>query len=416
MIRPPQNSNNNEQRSIIGGTAIIAGTAIGAGMFSLPVVSAGMGFLWAELCLVFTWFCMAHTALLILETNLNFPPGASFDTLVGQTLGPRWNLLNNLTLMFVLYILCYAFISGGGSMVTQTLHAGMDVDIAPMVSGLLFSALTALIVWIGTRAVSRITATIVAGMVISFTLSIGQLISGITPALLLDVQPDYLLYSFAALPTCLAAFGFHGNVPSLVKFYGTDPGRVSKCLIYGSLLALAVYTVWQAATLGQIPRNEFAEIIAQGGNIGPMVAAISGHHQTGMVLGLLNTFANLAVISSFIGGSLGLFDFVADKFKFADDYPGRLKSAAVTFLPPTVASMFFPDGFIIAIGFAGLAGTVFVILIPGMAAKASRRKLGNPLFRVWGGNTLIYFLFAYGALIASCHILGLTGLLPVFGR
>jgi tryptophan-specific transport protein len=177
-----------------------------------------------------------------------------------------------------------------------------------------------------------------------------------------------------------------------------------------------VYAVWQAVTLGQIPREEFTRIIAKGGNIGHMVAAISNHQKTGIVMGLLNTFANLAVISSFLGGSLGLFNFIADKFGFADDYPGRLKSAALTFLPPTIASMFFPNGFIVAIGYAGLAATIFVIIIPATAARASRKNLGNPLFRVWGGNSLIYLMYAYGVLIAACHLLASFGSLPVYGH
>jgi len=404
------------QPSIIGGTAIIAGTAIGAGMFSLPVASAGMGFCWALLCLTVTAFFMLHSALMILEINLHYPPGASFDTFIGGTLGPRWNALNNLMLVFVLYILSYAFISGGGSSVSQALHSLFDFELAPVISGLLFSSAIALIVWIGTRTVSRIMAVIIAGMVLSFAWSIAQLFAGITPALLLDVKPGYLVYTFAALPIYLAAFGYHGNVPSLVEYYGKNPVKVSKCLIFGTLLSLLVYIVWQAVTLGQIPREEFTQIIAKGGNIGHMVAAISNHQKTGIVMGLLNTFANLAVISSFLGGSLGLFSFIADKFGFADDHLGRLKSLALTFLPPTVASMFFPNGFIIAIGYAGLAATVFVIIIPATAVKASRKNLGNPLFRVWGGDSLIYLMYAYGVLIAGCHLLASFGSLPVYGR
>ncbi len=402
--------------SLIGGTAIVTGTVIGAGMFSLPVVSAGMGFLWSFMWLALTGFCMLHTALLILETNLNYEPGASFDTFIGQTLGPRWNMLNNVMLVFVLYVLCYAFISGGASSAAQTLRASMNLDLSPVVSVVLYSLLVAVIVWIGTSTVSRVTTVIVVGMVVSFALSIAQLMSGTTPALLLDVKTDYFVYSFAALPVYLASFGFHTNVPSLLKFYGKEPAAISKCLVYGTVISLGVYTVWQAVTLGQIPRDEWQPIIEQGGNIGPMVAAISGQDKTGMLMPLLTTFANLAVISSFLGGALGLFDFVADACGFKDDHFGRLKSTALTFLPPTVICMLFPNGFILAIGFVGLAAVVFAIIIPVKAAKVSRQKLGNPLFRVWGGNALLYFLLGYGVLVATCHILGLTGQLPEFGR
>jgi tryptophan-specific transport protein len=182
------------------------------------------------------------------------------------------------------------------------------------------------------------------------------------------------------------------------------------------MISLAVYTVWQAVTLGQIPRDGWMPIIEQGGNIGPMVAAISGQDKTGIVMPLLTTFANLAVISSFLGGALGLFDFIADACGFKDDYFGRLKSTALTFLPPTIICMFFPNGFILAIGFVGLAAVVFAIIIPVRAAQVSRLKFGNPLFRVWGGNGLLYFLLGYGALVAICHILGLAGQLPLFGQ
>jgi tryptophan-specific transport protein len=416
MTQIHQHSDIPRRPSIVGGTAIIAGTVIGAGMFSLPVVSAGMGFLWSFVWLALTGFCMLHTALLILETNLNFAPGSSFDTFIGETLGPRWKMLNNFSLVFVLYILCYAFISGGASSAAQTLHASMDVELSPVVSVVLYSLLVALIVWIGTSTVGRVTTVIVAGMVISFALSIAQLMSGMRPALLVDVHADYFVYSFAALPVYLASFGFHTNVPSLLKFYGKEPATISKCLVYGTTISLAVYTVWQAVTLGQISRDEWIPIMQQGGNIGPMVATISGQDRTGMVMPLLTTFANLAVISSFLGGALGLFDFIADACKFSDDYFGRLKSTALTFLPPTVICMFFPNGFILAIGFVGLIAVVFAIIIPIKAAKVSRQKFGNPLFRVWGGDRMLYLLYGYGALVAICHILAAAGRLPVFGR
>jgi amino acid permease len=46
------------------------------------------------------------------------------------------------------------------------------------------------------------------------------------------------------LPFCLASFGYHGNVPSLMKYYGKDPRTIVKCLVYGTLLALVLYVVW----------------------------------------------------------------------------------------------------------------------------------------------------------------------------
>lgn len=74
-------------RSALGGAMIIAGTAVGAGMFSIPIVTAGIWFSGSVLLLVATWFCMFASGLMILETNLHNPAGASFHTMVKDLLG-----------------------------------------------------------------------------------------------------------------------------------------------------------------------------------------------------------------------------------------------------------------------------------------------------------------------------------------
>ncbi|EBY9457170.1 tryptophan permease, partial [Salmonella enterica subsp. enterica serovar Mississippi] len=80
--------------SVLGGAMIIAGTAVGAGMFSLPVVTAGVWFTGSVVILLFTWLCMYLSGLMILEANLNYKVGASFDTMVKGLLGKGWNVVN----------------------------------------------------------------------------------------------------------------------------------------------------------------------------------------------------------------------------------------------------------------------------------------------------------------------------------
>lgn len=100
--------------SLLGGVVIIGGTIIGAGMFSLPVVMSGAWFFWSMAALVFTWFCMLHSGLMILEANLNYRIGSSFDTITKDLLGKGWNIVNGISIAFVLYILTYAYISASG--------------------------------------------------------------------------------------------------------------------------------------------------------------------------------------------------------------------------------------------------------------------------------------------------------------
>ncbi|QYK01693.1 tryptophan permease [Shewanella psychrotolerans] len=404
-------------KSLLGGAMIIAGTAVGAGMFSLPVVGAGMWFSYSLLMMIGVWFCMLVSGLLLLETNLHFEPGASFDTLTKDTLGQFWRIVNGLSIAFVLYILAYAYISGGGSIVNHSLTT-LGIELPQSVAGLVFALGLAIIVFISTKAVDRITTIMLGGMIITFFLAIGNLLIDIEPAKLFvpDGEATYLPYMLAAIPFGLVSFGYHGNVPSLVKYYGKDPKTIVKAITLGTLIAFVIYVCWLVATMGNIARSEFVDIIAKGGNMGVLVAALSDVMASDWLTTMLTLFANLAVASSFLGVTLGLFDYLADLFGFDESRSGRLKTAAVTFLPPTLLGLLFPNGFLIAIGFAALAATIWAAIVPAlMAYKARKMFPNNQGFKVPGGTVIIAIVIAFGLITGACHLLVMADLLPVYG-
>ncbi|QSX29959.1 tryptophan permease [Shewanella cyperi] len=403
-------------KSLLGGAMIIAGTTVGAGMFSLPVVGAGMWFGYSLLMMVGVWLCMLLSGLLLLETNLRFEPGASFDTLTRESLGRFGRIVNGLSIAFVLYILTYAYISGGGSIVNHSV-AGLGLELPQSLAGLLFALVLATVVVISTKAVDRISTLMLGAMIISFFLAIAQLLLDVDTTTLF--QPDgeqrFAPFLWAALPFGLASFGYHGNVPSLVKYYGKEPAKVAKALFIGTFIALVIYTCWMLATMGNLPRSQFSDIIAQGGNMGVLVAALTQVMSNSWLASMLTLFAHLAVASSFLGVTLGLFDYLADLFGFADDGKGRLKTALVTFVPPTVLGLLFPDGFLVAIGFAALAATVWTLIVPGMMAHRMRRAdPGYTGFKVPGGKAVILLVVAFGILTAACHLLAMAQWLPVY--
>ena len=395
---------------------IIGGTIIGAGMFSLPVVMSGAWFFWSLLALIFTWFCMLHSGLMILEANLNYHIGASFDTITKDLLGNGWNIINGLTVAFVLYILTYAYISASGSVIQHT-FAQMDLAVPARLGGLAFALVVAFIVWLSTKAVSRMTTIVLGAKILTFFMTFGGLMWHVEPAILFNRAEDnasYLPYVLMTLPFCLASFGYHGNVPSLMKYYGKDPLTIRRCLLLGTLMALVLYIIWLVGTMGNIPRPAFIAIAEKGGNIDVLVQTLSGLLNSSTLDLLLTVFSNFAVASSFLGVTLGLFDYLADLFKFDDSRLGRFKTALVTFLPPIAGGLLWPNGFIYAIGFAGLAATVWAAIVPALLARASRRRFGSPNYRVWGGNAMIILILCFGGANAIIHILSSFNLLPVY--
>jgi len=405
-------------QSVLGGTMIVTGTAVGAGMLSLPTISSGMWFTWSIATMLLTWFCMLHVSLFILEINLKYKVGASFDTFVTDILGPKWNLLNGILITFIFYILLYAYISGGGSIVSHTIQNSIGVSFSPTMAGMVFSLCLAFVVWLSTKTVDRLVTVLLVGMAISFLLSVGDLALSASFSHL-DSQANgasqQFIFVFAALPFYLTSFGFQTTVPSLVKYYGKNPHKVRACLIWGSLLVFVIYLVWLTAAFGNLSRLEFYGIASEGGNAGLLVSTIARAGDSELLSKLLDLFANLAIVTSFLGVSLGLFDYIADKFKMSDSPFDRLKTSFITFLPPTIAGLVYPDGFIYAIGFAGLALALSACIIPPLMIIKSRKSEDVSVYRVWGGNRVAYFILMLGIIYASCHIFSFLELLPVYG-
>nr|WP_314263854.1 tryptophan permease [uncultured Moellerella sp.] len=402
--------------SVLGGAMIIAGTAVGAGMFSIPIVTSGIWFTGSVVLLIYTWVCMYFSGLMILESNMNYPAGASFHTMVKDLLGSTWNNINGISITFVLYILTYAYISAGSSIISLNLAEVLPVS--QPIAGLVFALLVAFIVWISTGAVDRLSTILIGGMVITFIMSVGGMFTNVSTAVLLNqnaaADTEYLPYALAALPYLLASFGYHGNVPGLVKYYQKDSQAVVRSLFFGTLIALAIYILWQYVIQGNIPRDAFKQIIAEGGNIDALLKQMDVTNNNSATSKFLNIFSYMALASSFLGVSLGLFDYLADLFKFKDCRGGRFKTALVTFLPPTLLALLFPNGFLYAIGFAGLAATVWAAIVPALMAKASRQRFPNNSYRAPGGTFLIVFVILFGVINALAHILSLFNLLPTF--
>ncbi len=408
----------------IGGMMIIAGTAIGAGMLANPTATSGVWFLGSVLVLLYVWLCMYLSGLMLLEATLHFPQGASFHTVVRGLLGPGWSLVTGFTVAFVLYSLTYAYIFVGGGLTQNSLVTisgwltEQPVTISRELSAVVFLLVLATSVWISTKVVDRFSTVLIGGMLVSFFLSTGSLLQSVSLEVLLDSavagESNYWRYAWAALPVCLASFGYHGNVPSLVSYYNKQAQPVARSILWGSLLALGIYLLWQLAVQGNLPRAEFAPVIAADGDVTALLAGLNNYVTTDAVARFLNAFAFMAIASSFLGVTLGLFDYLRDLIGLADTPFGRLKTAAVTYVPPLLACLLFPTGFVKVMGYVGLMAAIWAALIPALLVRASRKRYPNAAYQVKGGAWLVGFVVLFAVTVFSVQILMLLNWLPVF--
>ncbi|XSZ47212.1 aromatic amino acid transport family protein [Francisella noatunensis] len=66
----------------IGSVFLIIGTALGAGMLSLPLIVASCGFTMAIILLVLSWSVMYVTAIKLLRVCAEYPLGVNFTTMM----------------------------------------------------------------------------------------------------------------------------------------------------------------------------------------------------------------------------------------------------------------------------------------------------------------------------------------------
>ncbi|EPJ5580360.1 low affinity tryptophan permease TnaB [Citrobacter farmeri] len=412
--------NSNAKHSSFWGIMVIAGTVIGGGMFALPVDLSGAWFFWGAFILIIAWFSMLHSGLLLLEANLNYPVGSSFNTITKDLIGNKWNIVSGFTVAFVLYILTYAYISANGAIISETISMNMGYRVNPRIVGICTAIFVASVLWISSLAASRITSLFLGIKIISFIIVFGSFFFQVDFSILRDTagqaqnNASYFPYIFMALPVCLASFGFHGNIPSLIICYGKRKDKLIKSIVFGSLLALVIYLFWLYCTMGNISRESFSEIIASGGNVDSLVKSFLGTRQTGIIEFCLLVFSNLAVASSFFGVTLGLFDYLADLFKFDNSAMGRFKTVLLTFLPPALLYLIFPNGFIYGIGGAGLCATIWAVIIPAVLALKARQKFPNKMFTVWGGLIIPTIVILFGIAVIVCWFGNVFNLLPRF--
>ncbi|GAL21041.1 tryptophan-specific transport protein [Vibrio maritimus] len=397
--------------SLIGGACIIASVCVGAGMLGLPSAGAGAWTVWSMLAIAITMVVMTISGWMLLEAFKHYELKVSFDTVTKDLLGNKVNLLNNITVYFVGGILLYAYITSSGLILQDVL--GLNAKIASALFVLVFSAF----VWHSTRAVDRISVVLIAFMILSFVFGVSGLAVKVDMAVLFDTISEenaYAPYAMAMLPVALTSFGYHHSVSSMRAYYG-DETKAKYAILGGTVIALSLYFLWLFSIFGNLPRANFGPVIEQGGNVDALLKALGSVIESEQVANAINTFSMAAILSSFIGVGLGVFDFLADFFKFGDDKAGRTKTWLVTFFPPLILSLLFPFGFVIAIGYAGAAATVWACIIPALLARKTRVvHAGGEGFKAPGGNAMITIVIGFGVLTAIFHILSMMGMLPSF--
>ena len=398
----------------LGSILIVAGTTIGAGMLAMPLASAGVGFGVTLALLITLWALMCYTALLLLEVYQHVPADMGLGSLAARYLGRYGQWATGFCMLFLLYALTAAYISGAGELLASSLNQWLDWTLPPAAGVLIFTAIGGTVVCIGTSLVDLFNRFLFSAKIIFLAIMLALLLPHIHQINLLTLPLQQGL-ALAAIPVIFTSFGFHGSIPSIVSYLGGDIRKLRRVFIIGSFIPLVAYIFWQLATLGSIDSPAFTALLAQNAGLNGLLEAIREVVASSHVELAVHLFADLALATSFLGVALGLFDYLADLFQRQNSAGGRLQSGLITFLPPLAFALFYPRGFVMALGYAGVALAVLALMLPSLLVMKSRQQHPDAPWRVAGGSAALWLVLLCGIAIVVIQFAIVAGLLPAVG-
>ncbi|HGO5824036.1 TPA: aromatic amino acid transport family protein [Mannheimia haemolytica] len=400
------------KNKILGSALMIAGTTIGAGMLAMPLTSAGMGFGATALLLVGLWALLAYTGLLFMEVYQTAPQkDVGVASLAEQYFGLIGRVLATFSLLVLLYALLAAYITGGGSLLAGVMPEMADADMKLKTSILIFTAVLGAFVVVGVKSVDGLTRVLFLGKIVAFIAVLLMMLPKAKLENLTAIPLDNLLI-ISAVPIFFTAFGFHVIMGTINSYLDADIGKIRKSIYIGTAIPLVAYLLWQLATHGVLSQNEFTTILAQDPTLNGLVKATSQITGSTILGEMVRLFSVLALITSFLGVSMGIFEGVGDLLKRLNLPTNRLWLTLATFTPPILFALFYPDGFIMALGYAGLLFAFYGMILPiGLAWKARSRHPNLP-YRVIGGNLALVVALIAGIIIMVIPFLIQLGYLP----
>lgn len=397
---------------IFGSTLLSVGTCIGAGILALPMVGATSGFIMSAILIIGIWMLITVSALLVLEVNLTCPKSScSFDAMAQKTLGKIGRTITWITLLCLHYALLAAYSSGATTLLNSLFFTISDTNLPNWISTLLFMGVLGGAVFWSTKAVDYTNRLFMSVKGLLLIASIILLMPHVDLAKIIGQQATYNgKYLGTAAPIFLGAFGFLATIPSLRLYVGDKRKELRLIILYSTTIPLIIYLLWLLVNLGVVPlsgdTNSFTAIKSSGNSVDTLIGTITAIVKNDWVTMALRGFSNVSMTTSFLGVSLGLFDFLADGCKNSDTRFGRLKTAALTFTPPLVFALFYPKGFIIALGYAAIFMAILEIIFPAlMAYKLQKQNVGLvQTNRLLFNKFLLMTIIAIGILIIALAV------------
>lgn len=346
----------------IGAILLIVSSTIGGGIIALPPVSAQGGFVRAVSLMTGVWIVMTLSGLLLAKKSVE-REATSIADLAKKSFGKPIQAAVWFVTLTLLYLIAAAYTSGVSTFFANALAQNFSFHVSSPLVAIVFLLIFGGVVSCGIRWIDLATKVLLP-------IKIGLLLCACA-LLLPHVAGQNLLAAgswhraLGAAPYFLCAFGYHCVIPSLCAYTGNSFKRIYAAVITGTTVPFLIYLLWLAVTLGVAPRGEFSSASVF---LNTLIDLTGDNY----VAVFVRTFTNITMLVSFLAIGLALFDFLRDGLNRQNNYMGRIQTALASFGLPLAFTVFYPDGFLIALRYSSIFATLLMLALP--AALNMREK------------------------------------------
>ncbi|MBT9243251.1 amino acid permease [Vibrio splendidus] len=380
---------------MMGSSLIIAGTALGAGMLAIPMVLAQFGLLYGTLLMVLICFGTTYAALLLLEATIKAGGGLGLNSIARKTLGKQGQLLTNGLLYALLICLLMAYILGAGDLLSKLL-SNFGVELTATTNQVVFTLLAGAVVASGTGVIDKLNRALFFVMLASLFATMVFLAPSMTQENLMQVTSHDHVDLIKTSAILFTSFGFMVVIPTLVSYnHEATDKQLRNMVIVGSLIPLVCYLCWLFAVVGNLSEEQFRSFK----NVSDLMAAFEA--QSPWVGNVLSTFTGLALLTSFFGVAMSLFNQNKDMFN-----QNTAVTYCISFILPLAGSLLAADKFLQVLNYAGIILVFLAVFVPlVMVHKQRFMKVAEDRYSAEGGRPMMLFSLLFGCFLLISQVI-----------
>ena len=380
---------------MMGSSLIIAGTALGAGMLAIPMVLAQFGLLYGTILMVLICFGTTYAALLLLEATIKAGGGLGLNSIARKTLGKQGQLITNGLLYALLICLLMAYILGAGDLLSKLL-SNFGIDLTATTSQITFTLIAGAVVASGTGVIDKLNRALFFVMLASLFATMAFLAPSMTQDNLMQVTSHNHVDLIKTSAILFTSFGFMVVIPTLVSYnHEATDKQLRNMVIVGSLIPLVCYLCWLFAVVGNLSEEQFRSFH----NVSDLMAAFEA--QSPWVGTVLSIFTGLALLTSFFGVAMSLFNQNRDMFN-----QNTAVTYCISFILPLAGSLLAADKFLQVLNYAGIILVFLAVFVPlVMVHKQRFMKVAEDRYSAEGGKPMLLFSLLFGCFLLISQVI-----------